>query len=280
MPGTGFWFFVLIILINVVIGIVRKVAERRAAAEAAREARGEIAPGSGRDDRPQAPADRMISRSEPGRGGGFEVILERAGERRMEVIRVLRNQLGMNLADAMVAAGSTPALIARGLTRSDAGLLRTRFEEVGAAVVVRRDESRSASAAIARMPQEQTSRQQHLQEMRVEELRRRESRGPAIRAESPTRAPTRTRQAAPAPAPPREPAIEVARRAAVPPMPAARSIPGIPAARARDAVIEEQHHRAAILEAVGDRARLQQAFLLAELLRPPVSMRPTGTGGH
>ncbi len=311
MPGSGFWFFVLIIVINLVIGIVRKVAERRAAREAALKA------GTGTASPESSPRRESLQ----GGGGNYEVILERAGERHMDVMRLLRHDLGMDPATAMMVVASTPAPIAVGISRGDAGLLRSRLEELGAGVVVRRSSASTGegSAAVAAAASqssrarsaEGTFEQVYRVAQRTEEKPVRPSRkarsasgepsaparkGASAAAASP-RTPSSRTPSSRTPSPqtparqtpsPRAPTLPAAPQARPARAAADRQWPPIPEAEPARPTLSEVAAAAgearldtrSILGETQDPRSLQRAFVLAELLQPPVSMRPEGRGGR
>lgn len=294
MPGSGFWFFVLIIAINVVVGIVRKVAERRAAREAALKAAGQgVSPPRG-----AAKAEATLQ----GGAGVYEVILERSGERQMDVLRVLRHGLGMDPASAMIAIGSTPTAIAVGLSRADAGLLRNSLEEAGASVAVRRTTARAGGAGPSLQAPaaaiERVDRQLE-RAMRIEEQAAAAAGGERARSAQQgagSRRASGKKAAAPKTAPPKAAASKpaAARSSTTPPLPPRPELPaareaapspwrtaeaparGEPLAPEAGGELDARSIRAA----AGDPRSLQRAFILAELLQPPLSMRPLGSGGR
>jgi ribosomal protein L7/L12 len=295
MPGSGFWFFVLIIAINVVVGIVRKVAERRAAREAA------IKAGTARGDTPPRGSPKVDATLQSG-AGSFEVILERSGDRPMDVLRVLRQGLGMDPAGAMIAIGSTPTAIAMGLSRSDAGLLRNRLEEAGASVAVRRATASAGGAGPTLQPPAAAIERVDRQLERA--MRREEQAAAAARAErarsaeqgAGSRRASGKKAAAPKAAAPKAPApkpppVGTSTTPALPPrpeLPAAREASPSPWRVAQPTIASErtaarergEFDAAWIREAAGDPRSLQRAFVLSELLQPPVSMRPFRSGGR
>jgi len=133
MPG-GFWIFLLIVVANLVITIIKKAAEKKAKAAGESAEASPSSPG-------EAPRRRFTGE------GDHEMVLERAGDDRLRVIDILRKELRWDLPTAMTLAGTTPSVVATGLTRSEAGYLRNRFESVGAGVSLRRRRSESVSTA-------------------------------------------------------------------------------------------------------------------------------------
>ncbi len=296
MPG-GFWIFLLIVVANLVITIIKKAAEKKA--KAAGES-AEASPSSSGE----APRRRFTGE------GDHEMVLERAGDDRLRVIDILRKELRWDLPTAMTLAGTTPSVVATGLTRSEAGYLRNRFESVGAGVSLRRRRSESVSTARDLDLERKTSspspspspsvrsdpdgRQDtgraaaleasELQARRAEALRRRTSapdRSPRI--EAPVARPPR--REVPASPPPPVLSPEVAARVEVPDLPPPRV-----ARAARRAAVDRPMPipgeasatdlRGRVLAVTRDRDKLREAFLLQELLRPPLSLRASGSGGR
>ena len=292
MPG-GFWIFLLIVVANLVITIIKKAAEKKA--KAAGES-AEASPSSSGE----APRRRFTGE------GDHEMVLERAGDDRLRVIDILRKELRWDLPTAMTLAGTTPSVVATGLTRSEAGYLRNRFESVGAGVSLRRRRSESVSTArdldLARKTsspsplvrsdpdgRQDTGRAaapeaSELQARRAEALRRRTSapdRAPRI--EPPVARPPR--REVPASPPPPVLSPEVAARVEVPDLPPPRV-----ARAARRAAVDRPMPipgeasaadlRGRVLAVTRDRDKLREAFLLQELLRPPLSLRASGSGGR
>jgi ribosomal protein L7/L12 len=300
MPG-GFWIFLLIVVANLVITIIKKTAERRA-----KLAGGGDEPTS--DSSTGSPARRVTGE------GDHEMILERAGDHRIGVVEILRKDLQWDLPTAMALAGTTPSVIATGLTRSEAGYLRNRFEAIGAGVSVRRATSESASTvrdldldrrqsveSLPRMASAASQQRAGAQDVsvpasgRVEALRRRDS---------PTTARRDSSKAAPA-ASARSPRREMATRQAPPrqgtELPRPVTLIEVAADSEPRELRQPRAARAArqaspsdgggtrppspnlgrrIRVMAGSRRTLQEAFVLQELLRPPLSLRPSGRGGR
>lgn len=293
MPGSGFWFFVLIIVVNLVIGIVRKVAERRAAREAAlRAAGGEASTAA------TSPQRATLQ----GGSGNYEVILERPGERQIDVMRVLRHDLGMDAATAVLVIGSAPTPIALGISRGDAGLLRNRLEELGAGVVVRRTSAATGvgSSATATPSRQQLARSLERGLDRAERLEQRRDRsfeqadaaatrtarqgrgkggsersGGGRRGGSQASPPPRPAVPTQAPAPPARAAVSRQPSRGGPLEPVA-----VEAAELAAAAGAPRLDAGSIDSIARDPTSLQRAFVLAELLQSPVSMRPQGSGGR
>jgi len=286
MPG-GFWIFLLIVVANLVITIIKKTAEKRSKAAGSSD--------EGAPERPAAPAPRRFKGE-----GDHEMVLERTGDHRIGVVDILRRELRWDLPTAMTLAGTTPSVVATGLTRSEAGYLRNRFESIGAGVSVRRKAAESVSTARdldlerrpaleALAPPASPARMQiradggdDLSNRRVESLRRRRSEATPPR---------------PSPPPPREPGPRSTRRpttpVVTPELAAKAELPDLPAPRAaraasrRPEAVKEPGEvdtgpalGRRIRKMTRDRRSLREAFLLQELLRPPLSLRSSGSGGR
>lgn len=295
MTGAGFWIFLLIVVANLVITVIKKAAEKRA------QSAGSAAEASAQADEP--PGRRFSGE------GDHEMILVRAGDQRLGVVEVLRKELRWDLPTAMTLAGTTPSVVATGLTRSEAGYLRNRFEAVGAGVSVRRTRSDSVSAArdldmnaglratqevgpVVQSPAVRSEPQnaRAVRQQRAEALRqRRRVEPPAPRFEP---APTPARQGVRRSGPTTPPPAVAPALAPNPELPTGAAIPDLPALRAaRAARGRGADDRSTSRVGVGDlgqrvrsmtrnRQSLREAFLLQELLRPPLSLRRSGAGGR
>ena len=284
MGGTGFWVFLAIIVINLVIQVIRKSAEKRAL---------------------KAAASPLSSPSSAQTPGEFEVVLERVGDARLEVVKLLRGDLGLTLQGAMTAVEEAPTVLVRGVARGPAGMLRSRLEAVGAAASIRRSEEArsgtrptappsspvapSAEPAPTAVP---TSIQiaarnvlggrafetaMKAWEERIEALRTPSTPAPAPSPAAAGRDPTkrppsgkkpRTPEAVAASRQPKEPA----RTPAVEPV--ARAIPAVQAPPAASGSTSTPD----ISRLLG-RQGLREAFIVQELLRPPLALR-SGMGGR
>jgi len=289
MPG-GFWIFLLIVVANLVITVIKKAAEKRAKAERGGGASGEAAPAT------EPPPRRFTGE------GDHEMVLQRTGDQRLAVIEILRKELRWDLPTAMTLAGTTPSVVATGLTRSEAGFLRNRFESVHAGVSVRRRtvegpstardldlSTTSASARSGAAVPVATARSFRVEEdrakRRAEALRRRDpapaatspSAAPTPRAKTPPRPPATSRPSAARSTPVAEP---IAARAELPELPRLRAAKGARVAAEANHPLDGAALADRIRGVTRDRDQLRQAFLLQELLRPPLSLRSSGSGGR
>lgn len=301
MPG-GFWIFLLIVVANLVVTIIKKTAEKRAAAA-----------GASGDEASTASSEPPPRRFKG--EGEHEMVLERAGDHRIGVIEILRKELRWDLPTAMTLAGTTPSVVATGLTRSEAGYLRNRFESVGAGVSVRRKTADSISTArdldlgrpldrerrlgVESVPRAAASPRDEIRtepapgrdraSRRVEALRRRQEAPPRIAREP---SPARAQRRDPTPSPPPRP-TRSAPPTVSPDLAAKAEMPDLPAPRAarlarRERWSSDEGAVAAVGASLGrrirgvtrDRRALREAFLLQELLRPPLSLRSMGCGGR
>lgn len=284
MGNGGFWIFVVIVVANLVITAIKKSAEKKAAANAA---------SSGRGAKPAA-AKRMSLSGK----GDLEVILERVGDRSFDVMTVLRETACMSLDAASDACVSPPAVVGTNLTRSEAGMIRQALEGVGAGASIRRVQRSSFQAAVSepvRAVEQTLERAMRSVERSIEgavastspkAARTPRSSGPdqtASRIEAlrtppappaPTKRPTRRDFTPRAEAPRRSSPTEVV-------SPPVAPLPTLPEIGAISQAARPRSAAAARLRAtLGRPEALRDAFLLQELLRPPLSQRPGGTGGR
>lgn len=64
----------------------------------------------------------------------FDVILESAGEKKIQVIKVVREITGLGLKEAKDLVDSAPGPIKEGLSKADAEAMKAKLEEAGGAV--------------------------------------------------------------------------------------------------------------------------------------------------
>ncbi|MEW5907577.1 MAG: 50S ribosomal protein L7/L12 [Patescibacteria group bacterium] len=64
----------------------------------------------------------------------FNVELKNAGEQKIQVIKILRDVLGLGLKDAKDLADNVPKVVKEGLDKKTAEELKTKLEEAGAVV--------------------------------------------------------------------------------------------------------------------------------------------------
>ena len=64
----------------------------------------------------------------------FDVILKGAGEKKVNVIKVVRELTGLGLKDAMALVDGAPSTVKEGVSKADAEAAKAKLEEAGAAV--------------------------------------------------------------------------------------------------------------------------------------------------
>ncbi|MBQ7131112.1 MAG: 50S ribosomal protein L7/L12 [Oscillospiraceae bacterium] len=64
----------------------------------------------------------------------FDVVLASFGEKKMDVIKVAKNELGLGLKEAKELVESAPKAIKEGVSKADAEELKKKFEEAGATI--------------------------------------------------------------------------------------------------------------------------------------------------
>ncbi len=64
----------------------------------------------------------------------FDVVLQSAGEKKIQVIKVVRAVTGLGLKEAKALVDEAPNPVKEALSREDADALKTQLEEAGAAV--------------------------------------------------------------------------------------------------------------------------------------------------
>ncbi len=64
----------------------------------------------------------------------FDVVLKAAGEKKIQVIKVVREATGLGLAEAKAVVEGAPKPIKQGLTKEEAETLKKKLEEQGATV--------------------------------------------------------------------------------------------------------------------------------------------------
>ena len=83
----------------------------------------------------------------PGAGGGadeaeeeqsaFDVVLTAAGDKKIQVIKVVRAATGLGLKEAKALVDEAPKPVKEGIDREEAGKLKQELEEAGASVEVK-----------------------------------------------------------------------------------------------------------------------------------------------
>lgn len=67
----------------------------------------------------------------------FDVILATTGDKKINVIKVLRELTGLGLAEAKKASEETPFTVKTGIAKAEADEIKAKLEEVGAKVEVK-----------------------------------------------------------------------------------------------------------------------------------------------
>ncbi|MEL7223215.1 MAG: 50S ribosomal protein L7/L12, partial [Bacteroidota bacterium] len=93
------------------------------------------------------PAAAAVAVAAPGAGGGdaggaaeqteFEVVLSSAGAAKLQVVKAVKNLMGLGLKDAKALVDSAPATLKEGLSKDDAEKMKAELEEAGASVEVK-----------------------------------------------------------------------------------------------------------------------------------------------
>jgi len=91
-----------------------------------------------------AAAPVMVAPAGGGAGGGdgggeeekssFDVVLTAAGDKKIQVIKVIRELTGLGLKEAKAVADEAPAPVKEGVTREEADQMKAKLEEAGATV--------------------------------------------------------------------------------------------------------------------------------------------------
>ena len=88
----------------------------------------------------------VVAAAAPAAGGGaaaaeekteFDVILASFGEKKMDVIKVAKNVLGLGLKEAKELVEAAPKAIKEGASKADAEELKKAFEEAGAKIEIK-----------------------------------------------------------------------------------------------------------------------------------------------
>ena len=67
----------------------------------------------------------------------FDVELTSFGEKKMDVIKLAKNELGLGLKDAKEKVESAPTIIKEAASKDEAEALKTKFEEAGATITLK-----------------------------------------------------------------------------------------------------------------------------------------------
>jgi large subunit ribosomal protein L7/L12 len=67
----------------------------------------------------------------------FDVILASAGEKKIQVIKVVRELTGLGLKEAKAVVDEAPKAVKQGISKDEAETVKKKLEEVGAAVEVK-----------------------------------------------------------------------------------------------------------------------------------------------
>ena len=93
------------------------------------------------------PAAAAVAVAAPGGGGGdaggaaeqteFEVVLSSAGAAKLQVVKAVKNLMGLGLKEAKGLVDSAPATLKEGLSKDEAEKMKAELEEAGASVEVK-----------------------------------------------------------------------------------------------------------------------------------------------
>jgi large subunit ribosomal protein L7/L12 len=90
-----------------------------------------------------AAAPVMVAGAAPAAGGGgeaeeekssFDVVLTGAGDKKIQVIKVIRELTGLGLKEAKAVADEAPAPVKEGAAKDEAEQMKAKLEEAGATV--------------------------------------------------------------------------------------------------------------------------------------------------
>src|SRR5690242_9466070 len=91
-----------------------------------------------------AAAPVMVQGAAPGGGGGdaggaeeqtsFDVVLTSPGDKKIQVIKVIRELTGLGLKEAKAVADEAPAPVKEGVAKEEAEQMKAKLEEAGAGV--------------------------------------------------------------------------------------------------------------------------------------------------
>src|SRR3954471_8686743 len=73
----------------------------------------------------------------------FDVVLKEAGAKKIQVIKVVRELTGLGLKEAKDLVDGAPQAVKSGVSKDEAAAIRTKLEEQGAAVEVKKGSRRS-----------------------------------------------------------------------------------------------------------------------------------------
>lgn len=84
-----------------------------------------------------APTSDIDSRSVGEEKTAFDVVLAKAGEQKIAVIKVVREVSGKGLQEAKQLVDSAPQVVKSGISKAEADELKTKLEAAGAAVEIK-----------------------------------------------------------------------------------------------------------------------------------------------
>jgi large subunit ribosomal protein L7/L12 len=92
-----------------------------------------------------AAAPMMVASGAPSAGGGapveekteFDVILQTSGDKKINVIKVVRAHTGLGLKEAKDLVDGAPKTVKEGVSKEEAEKLKKEFEEAGATVTIK-----------------------------------------------------------------------------------------------------------------------------------------------
>lgn len=82
-------------------------------------------------------ADAAAGAAAPAEQTEFDVILKSAGQGKLNVIKVVKSELGLGLKEAKDLVDSAPATVKEKISKADAEALKTALEDAGAEVEIK-----------------------------------------------------------------------------------------------------------------------------------------------
>ncbi len=67
----------------------------------------------------------------------FEVVLQEAGDKKIEIIKIVREITGLGLKEAKELVDAAPKSVKAGLNKDDAEAMKAKFEAAGAKIVLK-----------------------------------------------------------------------------------------------------------------------------------------------
>jgi large subunit ribosomal protein L7/L12 len=128
MPSTQEWIDELKSISVLELSERIKALEEEFGVSAAAVAAAAPAAGAGATDEDGAAAEEQTA---------FDVVLTGAGDKKIQVIKVVRAATGLGLKEAKALVDEAPKAVKEGVEREEADALKTQLEEAGASVEVK-----------------------------------------------------------------------------------------------------------------------------------------------